>query len=139
MHRALIIIFLLSFSFNCYAEQVYLWVKKSDDSGYSQGDVIAITPATPQYEPTPSELQNVYVIKADLTQDEQANLMQENTEESLVDTQGEKVPETIILNERKNKLDVKTMAIQNPKQSFTKNEIISKTISKPSIAVVDTK
>lgn len=66
------IIFLL-ISTNCFAEQKYLFIKKTDraisDSGVAlKGDVIAAVPVTAQYEPTPSELNNYRIIKVDVEQ-----------------------------------------------------------------------
>ena len=136
MKRFLIILLLLFTPTLIHAELVYLWIKKSDDIGFTKGDIIAITPATAQYEPTPSELVNVFVVKVDLTNDEKNNLMQQNTKEETIDFEGEKIPETVVVHERKNKLDIDSLNIKTPKEERTKNEIISKVIDK-SVAVVN--
>src|SRR3990167_5587794 len=74
LRRTIILLFLLICK-PAFAEPVYLWIKKADDVDMVKGDVLAITPATPQYEPTVSELVNVYVVKVDLTKNEQDALM----------------------------------------------------------------
>lgn len=125
------------------AEPVYLWIKKSDEQladalPNNKGDVMAITPATAQYEPTVSELVHVFVVKVDLTKEEQNNLMVQDTKEETIDFEGEKVPKTTVINERKNKLDVDALVIKEAKEEFTKNEITSKIIDKSAVVVIDT-
>lgn len=127
MKKILITILLLTFTKSVFAEPVYLWIKKTDEiksaeqgSSEMKGDVIAITPSTQQYEPTPSELINVFVIKVDLTKEEQNSLMK----------RGDKLIDGVLyedsITNKINKIDIDKLDIKGSKQEFTKNEVISK-------------
>lgn len=137
MKKIKIVLILLLFCNLSHAEPVYLWVKKSDEGNESRGDVLAITPATAQYEPTPSELIHVFVVEADLTNEEQNELLIPLFKDEVIDFEGEKIPKKTEVAPRATKLDVDTLDIQQNKEKLAKNEIVSNIIVKPSAAVIE--
>lgn len=118
----------------CYAEDYYLFIEKTgrkplqiskkDEVGHSdKGDIIAITPATPQYEPTPSEKNNYKIVVVDLTKDERDMLLE--SEYLNDDTDG------VIIKARKRKVDFENLNIKKTKDRIEKNSLLSNVTVKP--------
>ena len=132
-----LLILLFCFPILCQAEDYYIFidkigvVAKGEEAGHNEyGDVVGISPFTPQYNPTRAELSRYKVIVMDLTKEEKANLLEEDKE--LIDTlpTGEKRYKTIRARKRKIKID-ELKDIKQKEKVDDKNKVFDELIVKP--------
>lgn len=90
-----IILLILLIPTQAIADPYYVFIEKKgkvdigEEAGHSaKGDIVSILPATPQYEPTVSDLNNLQVITVDLEKSDIELLLQENIGTVLVNKSG---------------------------------------------------
>ncbi len=125
----------------CFADKYYVFIDKVGKVDVGQeagqnglGDVVAITPFTPQYKPTIAELSRYHVIVVDLTKIEKAQLLEEETKIDGQDSDGNDL--TIPIRARRRKIDFKSLSNKTQEVEITKSEIFQKVTVKPDIIIV---
>lgn len=81
---------------NAWAEKYYVFIEQKGDD---KGDIIAMLPVSPQYEPTKAELSKFKIVILDVTEEQRNILMQHEFD----------VDGITIINHRLKKVDVDTL------------------------------
>ena len=124
----------------CFADNYYLFIKKESDAssqvpkgeeaGHSEkGDVVDITPATAQFEPTTSEKSTYVIITADLSEEEKNQLLGG----VYIDNKGliNDDSDDVLVKARKLKIDFEKLNIKEQKDSIEKSSLINNIFVKP--------
>ena len=123
---------ILLFTTPCLAEKHYVFiedvghVEKGMEAGQNElGDIIAICPYTPQYEPTQSELKRFKIIVVDgLTIDDIILLRERITKQEPIKLGSSKTI-TVTIKARKRKIKALKLKSYKQKQEVSRGEILS--------------
>jgi hypothetical protein len=140
MKKLILILLFCSVATLSYAEKCYVFidkigvVHKGEEAGCTEyGDVVGISPFTPQYKPTRAELSRYKIMVIDLTENERNVLVEEETRVIGKDSEGQDIVETI--RARKRKIDIDQLSHVKQEEEVSKNEILQEVIVKPPFSI----
>ena len=138
MRTILLSILFLSISFTCFSKQYYVYIDKigyvaeGEEAGHTAyGDVVGISPYTPQYKPTRAELSRYKIMVMDLTEEERAELL-----ESEYDKDPEIYDDAIVIRARKRKIDIDKLTAIKQEEVVSDKTMVLKELSIKSALII---